>query len=210
MSPRWIRPLPAIALAATLATALTACGADDDVQANPGSSGDTAAATSSPSAGATHSAGTKPGGKHTGKAGDRRCHTTDLGISMSGIKGAAGSVYFKVRLRNTSKRSCELHGFGGLSFVDADGKQIGAAAERDSTGGKPKTVTLAPGATAVSRVQQGEAANYPEDKCKPTKATGLRVYPPNETEAKVISYSTDACSIASVSLLQVRPYHLAG
>ncbi|HEX7739539.1 MAG TPA: DUF4232 domain-containing protein [Marmoricola sp.] len=192
-----IRPAITLALGATLAVALTACGSGDDVKGAPAASN------------TATSASTSPAPNQVASSGPQACSTAALNGSMSALSGAAGSMYFKVLLRNTGSATCTIDGFGGLSFVDADGHQIGAAAVRDTTAGRATVVTLDPGDSAASQVQLGEAANYPKASCAPTQSVALKVYPPNQTQSLQIPYKADACSSTAVKLLQVQPYRLS-
>jgi hypothetical protein len=47
------------------------------------------------------------------------------------------------------------------------------------------------------------AGNYPAATCNPAPASSLLVYPPNQTVAASVSYSTTGCSSTSVTLLHV-------
>ena len=70
-----------------------------------------------------------------------------------------------------------------------------------------RVVTLPKGATAKAVLQITEAGNFPSSACAQTTAAGLRVYPPNQTAAKIVPFPFGACSrsgpvylhIASVS-----------
>jgi len=107
--------------------------------------------------------------------------------------GAAGSVYYRLGLTNLSGHACTLAGYPGVSAVDLRGRQLGSVASRNPA--KPKRVlTLARGATAVSVLQIAQALNYPRSVCRPTTAAGLRVYPPNQTVAKLVPFPFLACA----------------
>ncbi|MFJ6002966.1 DUF4232 domain-containing protein [Arthrobacter sp. NPDC092385] len=114
--------------------------------------------------------------------------------------GAAGSVYRSLVLTNASDRECTVQGFPGVSFVDASGTQIGAAADRD--GSAAALVTLAPGASATATLRQVNAQNYGAD-CELTPSAGLRVYPPGSTDSLVLPQEIPACSAASIVLMTV-------
>jgi hypothetical protein len=47
------------------------------------------------------------------------------------------------------------------------------------------------------------AGNFPESACGRVRAAGVRVYPPNQTQAKVIPFPFDACSRAGPVVLGV-------
>jgi Domain of unknown function (DUF4232) len=134
-----------------------------------------------------------------------QCRLSDLRVSLGYGGGAAGSRFYLVRLTNVSSLPCRTGGFVGLSLVSSPrGNPIGAAADRTS-GGKLEELVLKPGDRATATVQEGTAQNYPKARCKPTPATGFRIYPPNETHSAFVRNATTACSAATVHLLTVRP-----
>jgi hypothetical protein len=121
--------------------------------------------------------------------------------------GGAGSSYYPLNFTNTSKTTCAMYGFPGVSFdisVSAAGKQIGVAANRSNAFAKV-TVTLAPGATAHAWLRVAVAQNYPTATCQPVTATWLRVYPPGETVAGYVGHSFSACGSSSAPLLTILP-----
>ncbi|MDX6568146.1 MAG: hypothetical protein QOH15_724, partial [Gaiellales bacterium] len=92
---------------------------------------------------------------------------------------------------------CTLRGFPGVSsFNAANGRQIGSPARR--LPGAVKTVVLAPRASASAVYGQAEALNYPKARCHPVPASGLRVYPPNQTHAHLLISKHLACSATGV------------
>ena len=113
------------------------------------------AASAAASSGAT-GAGSSPGvSKATAvSSGTPACKSADLQASLGAGAGAGMSQnHTGLQLRNVGSAACTLYGYPGVSWVaGADGHQVGAGAVRepDVTGGSGKTVTLAPGALAVS------------------------------------------------------------
>lgn len=93
-----------------------------------------------------------------------------------------------------------MSGYPGVSYVDAAGGQIGAPAERDGTAAV--AVTLTPGASASTTLQQTHAENYGTG-CGITRAAGVRVYPPGATDSLVLPQEITACSASSIVLMQV-------
>ncbi|MFF7679036.1 DUF4232 domain-containing protein [Actinacidiphila glaucinigra] len=117
--------------------------------------------TASPATGATGSTGTPgtsgttttvsggSGGTGATAAGTDRCHTADLRAAIGPNNPGAGQENFPVVLTNRSSRTCTVHGFPGLAFVNSAGQQVTVDPERD-TGLPKRRVTLAPGASAWS------------------------------------------------------------
>lgn len=136
-------------------------------------------------------------------SGPPGCATTALSVSLGTGSGAAGSVYYPIVFTNRSSSACTLYGYPGVSFIAADGSQIGAAATRDPTYA-PRLVTLAPGRSAHAELRVVDAHNYPQSTCKPVTASRLKVYPPDQTAATHVSISATACSNPSVPILSVQ------
>ncbi|WP_104117670.1 DUF4232 domain-containing protein [Arthrobacter sp. B1805] len=160
----------------------------------------------SPSVSAGPTAGTtpspSPGPSSPAPAAGAPCTAAQLAGSVENQPGggAAGSVYRTLVLTNTSDQECAVEGYPGVSFVDAAGTQIGAAADRD--GSASARVSLAPGTSATATLQQTNAQNYGED-CGLTPAAGLRVYPPGATDSLVLPQEIPACSATSIVLMTV-------
>lgn len=143
-------------------------------------------AASGQQAGASSPASTAPSG----------CGTRDLSLHLGQAGGAAGSVYEPIIFTNKGANTCTLTGYPGVSFLaSASGPQVGAAATRN-TQHAATTVSLAPGATASAMLQVANEGNYPAATCKPTTVTGLRVYPPGQTQPAYIGFTQPkkACS----------------
>ncbi|ONI90473.1 hypothetical protein ALI22I_12100 [Saccharothrix sp. ALI-22-I] len=108
------------------------------------------------------------------------CQSVDLDIRFGRVEGAAGTVYREVVLTNRGLRTCVLRGYPGVSYVDADGNQVGAAAVR--AGERGTLLTLPHGAAAVSDVGFAQIDNFDPDVCDKTPVWGVRVFPPDATE----------------------------
>ena len=116
--------------------------------------------------------------------------------------GTAGSVYYKLKLTNLSGRRCALRGYPGVSAVGLTGRQLGSAATRN-THTSVRTVVLAPAGTASAVLQINDVGVFTSSLCRPVTAAGLRVYPPNATEAKLIPFPFRACSRSGRAYLHV-------
>ncbi|CAM5679494.1 DUF4232 domain-containing protein [Streptomyces griseorubiginosus] len=151
-----------VAGAALLLGTLTACGSGGDSGASsaqtlsgtaaPATGGATtgsaiASVTASASApGTTAGKTTLTVGEPSSAASKSRCHTSELRASVGRNDPGAGQENFPIVLTNTSSRTCTVHGYPGVAFLDASGKQLGPDPVRGW--GTPKTVTLAPGRSA--------------------------------------------------------------
>ena len=138
------------------------------------------------------------------------CATSGLVVWLNNQPGgaAAGSTYYELEFTNLSGRACTLRGYPGVSAVDLRLRQLGRAAGRNPTHAL-STVTLAPGGSAVSVLQIADAYNYPAATCHRTTAAGLRVYPPNQTQAKIVPFPFLACSRSGPTYLHVAPVRRA-
>jgi hypothetical protein len=115
-------------------------------------------------------------------------------VNTSQGGAAAGSTYYPLNLTNTSKTSCYLFGYPGVSFVTGpSGSQIGEPASR-SPAVAPRTVILTAGGTAHVTVQVVDALNYSKSDCKPVTAHWLKVFPPGQFTALYIKFTATTCS----------------
>jgi Protein of unknown function (DUF4232) len=183
---------PALAAAALVcAAAVAGCASSGSSQ--PGASGSTAA--TSPSA--ASSSGNTPAVASPSSpavAGPAACPTSSLQVKQGVAQGYAGGVYVVIDFTNTSDRTCTLFGYPGVSLVSGPPYvQIGLAAKRSTSTAK-KVVTLTPGATGNALLQIVDALNYPSASCGPTRATALRVYPPNQTEPVYLPNTANGCT----------------
>ncbi|QFZ16511.1 DUF4232 domain-containing protein [Saccharothrix syringae] len=107
------------------------------------------------------------------------CASVDLNIAFGRVEGAAGTTYREVVLTNRALAGCVLRGWPGVSYVDAAGNQVGAAAVRLGEPGSP--LTLPNGASAISDVGFAAVDNFDPATCRKTPVWGVRVYPPDNT-----------------------------
>jgi hypothetical protein len=152
------------------------------------------AATGRPLAGAAHSAAASQQG---------RCAASRLVVWLdTSGNGAAGSVYYALKLTNLSQRPCTLGGYPGVSAVSLGARQLGSAGGRNRQTAS-HAVTLAAGATASAILQITQAANYPASACGQVTAAGLRVFPPGSRSAKLVPFPFRACSKSGPVILHV-------
>ncbi|KJE23881.1 Protein of unknown function (DUF4232) [Frankia torreyi] len=157
-------------------------------------------------AGAAASASRTPAGSVTAPAGGL-CPTARLAVRSADGEGAAGSTYEHLVLTNAGTTSCVLRGFPGVSYLDAAGRQVGAAAVRSGPAGQ--VVRLAPGASAratLRTVHPGiqEGCDEPAQR---TPVAALRIFPPANTTALRLALSdVSACSSPAVQQLSVTAF----
>ena len=132
------------------------------------------------------------------------CATSGLDVWLNTQgSGASGKTFYFLEFTNLSGRSCHLFGYPGVFGVTLSGTQIGSAAARYSN--NPHTVTLANGATTHALVGVVNAGVIPPAQCHPVTAAGLRVYPPNQTQSRVVPYPVPACSTSGPIYLLAGP-----
>jgi hypothetical protein len=133
-----------------------------------------------------------------------KCATSDLRIWV-GVPGdgAAGTTAYQLELSNISHRTCTLFGFPGVSAVAPGGNQLGRAAARDHAD-VTRLVTLRRGATAHVFLLIVDVAFFSPSACHPANAIGLRVYPPGDRTATVVSFPFGACTKKGPNVLTVR------
>jgi hypothetical protein len=104
-------------------------------------------------------------------------------------------VFRPLLLTNIGKRTCELVGYPGVSYVAGDdGHQVGPAAEMD--GPRNPQVNLAPGKAASAQLRMPNVRNFDEAACKPVAVRGVRVYPPGDTASLFVPFDGgEGCSI---------------
>jgi Domain of unknown function (DUF4232) len=131
------------------------------------------------------------------------CKTPGLALRINGHDADAGHIFYTLTFVNRAGHACTLTGYPGVSAVDSRGHQLGIAASR--TRSVVHRVTLRSGAAAFAVLRVAVAGNYPRATCRPAPAAGVRVYPPNETAAKVVHVRFTSCSRALPVYLSVKP-----
>jgi len=122
--------------------------------------------------------------------------------------GAAGTIYYPLEFTNFSRHTCYLRGFPGVSAIDRNGKQLGSPARWETSApfGLPRTVILAPGATAHAMFAYHDAAIFTSPGCHAVSiASELRVYPPNEHTATHALFGFQVCAHPGPVYLSVGP-----
>jgi uncharacterized protein DUF4232 len=196
-------------ICAVLAGTGAVAGCASSGSSQPGASGSSAAASPTASATAPGSSSTPAvaSPSSAAAAGPPACPTSSLRVKQGVSQGYAGGVYEVIDFTNTSGSPCSLFGYPGVSLVSGPPyTQIGLAAKRSTTT-PGKLITLAPGATANALLQIVDALNYPSASCSPAKATALKIYPPNQTEAVYLPNTSSGCTkpVQIMYIAAVRP-----
>lgn len=134
------------------------------------------------------------------------CATSNLIVWLpNGIgNGAAGSVFYKLRITNGGTAACTLSGFPKVSAINLKGQPIGKPAAKEA-GQKAGTVKLAKGGSASFQLRIVNPGNFSPADCHPTRAAGLRVSPPGGGGAKVVPLPFETCAKPTQPVLAVGP-----
>ena len=125
------------------------------------------------------------------------CRTAQLRASLGGQNAGAGSIYTTIVLRNSSRQTCTVAGYPGISLVDGGHRQIGRPAQWDA--GMIQSIVLRPGAVASTTVRSLNPGTGTSDCLPPSVA--LRIYPPNARTALLVPVRLSEC----LGTLNVKP-----
>ncbi|MCC9067693.1 DUF4232 domain-containing protein [Arthrobacter cryoconiti] len=189
------------AVALGLVLALSGCGAS--TPKTPTSVDTTASAAATSSAAKTTSAAPSPTPTPAAPAAPALCTAASLAGSIdSSGGGAAGHVYMKLIVKNTSTAACILDGYPGVSMVKAGtDTPLGAPAVRDAQAPSTGPITLTPGQSSAAVLAYTQSGNY--QNCMHVSADAIMVYPPSATDKLEIAHPLDACSNVDINLLSI-------
>jgi len=119
-----------------------------------------------------------------------RCALASLRVSLgAGARVTPATTRYPLNFTNVSRAPCTLAGYPEVTIYRGDGVQVGAAAGRDrSVAARP--VLLAPGQTAHANLD----ISVPAARCRPARATGLRVVAPGQAAARYLRRPLTACT----------------
>ncbi|MEU8472296.1 DUF4232 domain-containing protein [Streptomyces sp. NPDC029006] len=210
----------ALACCAALAAVLTGCtsdgpgGAAGSGPATNGTGQPSAATgqgsgnggTTGPTDGTTPTTPTASAGTGTAPASaaprGSRCHSSELRASIGPDHPGAGQENFSVVLTNGSRRTCTVHGFPGIAFVDSAGDAVTPNPER--TGGQDTlVVTLAPGKSAWAALS---FTNPAATRVTTVTPAAVLVTPPDETASLRVRWTgREVSNTGKASVPQVSP-----
>jgi len=122
------------------------------------------------------------------------CETPGLVIWLdTNGNAAAGTAFFKLHFTNLSGHACTLNGFPFLFAVNLKGHQVGRRAVFRRPA--PRLVRIPNGKTATAVLGIVDTGVFPPSACRPVTAAGLRVFPPNQTRAKLVPFPFSTCSL---------------
>ena len=131
------------------------------------------------------------------------CTTSDLAVwvNLEQADAAAGTGYYPLEFTNTSHHACGTGGYPGVSATGANGRQLGDAAGRNPIY-RARSVTIPAGGTAHVLFSWG-SAEVSTSGCKPTTASLIKVYAPNQTKSTLGFFSLLSCSLPHHTYLHV-------
>jgi uncharacterized protein DUF4232 len=134
------------------------------------------------------------------------CASTNLVVWLPNGQGsgAAGSVFYKLRITNGGAVACTLKGFPQVRAVNLKGQPIGNPAAKEA-GQKAGAVKLAPGGSASFQLRVVNPGNFSPADCHPTTAAGLRVAPPGGGGSKAVPLPFETCAKPTQPVLSVGP-----
>lgn len=133
----------------------------------------------------------------------RTCARANLKFRVSQGSGAAGTFTYLLRFTNTSRRTCYLYGFPGVTAVNRHGRQLGSPAAW-VPGAPLRPVVLRRGWTGHAVLRITDAAFFPHRLCRPVEARGLRVIPPSRVSPGFVRLRFLACSRAGTVYMRVQ------
>jgi hypothetical protein len=120
------------------------------------------------------------------------CVTSSLRLQAVAGGAAAGTDYISLVVTNIGSSPCTLLGYPGASFLDSHGRQVGLPAKRDRTS-PPHRVVVKPGEKAHAVLSYPNPGVYASG-CGGTDTTGVRFYPPDQTESLEARVDANVCT----------------
>ena len=124
-----------------------------------------------------------------------RCAAGDLAVwvNYGAASGAAGTFYYPLEFTNHTDHTCRTWGWPGVSATNANEHQLGDAAQRLHYF-TPSWVNIGAGGTAHALLAYGNA-EVQTSGCKPTDASLIKVYAPNQRTADLGFFSLPVCTV---------------
>jgi Protein of unknown function (DUF4232) len=122
-------------------------------------------------------------------------------VDANQSSGAAGTIAYALEFTNISGHACRTSGYPGVSALGANNKQLGDAAGRNPVF-PAKTVTIPAGGTAHADLFWSDAEVFTSG-CKPTTASLIKVYPPNQRGSRLGFFDLQACTLTHHTYLHV-------
>ena len=141
---------------------------------------------------ATSAASAAPGSAPASAAPACSTATLSVWVNLSAGSVAAGTTAWPLDFTNTGSRACTLDGYPGASATNANGGQLGRAADRWPIF-KASKVTIPAGGTAHAYLFWLQVLNFISSGCDLGTASLLKVYPPGQRSAADAFFSMQVC-----------------
>lgn len=199
--------LPLVVLPLMMLAAACSSSASPSATSTPASVTVTATATATATATGTTTVTATPSlsGVTSPAVSAPTCRTNELSVRLGDGEGAAGTSYRPIVFTNHGSGSCTLSGYPGVAFVaPATGRQEGSAALHNPQ--QPvRTIVIAPASSASALLGVANYQNYPQQQCLSHPVSGLRIYPPGNTEAAYLRFETASAACST----QVEQLHVS-
>jgi hypothetical protein len=131
------------------------------------------------------------------------CTSANLAVWISPdlADGAAGTIYYPLDFTNISNHTCFLVGWPGVSAVNGNLKQLGAAALRDSFIPR-RFVDVAPGGTAHATLLYEDAVVF-NPGCGRVTASFLNVFPPDQRGSRIAFFDNPVCTVKNHTYMRI-------
>jgi hypothetical protein len=200
---RWGVPLlaaAAVLVAVAVPAVVIGRNSNSATPAQRSSGAPTPAPTTASAPAPTSSGTSSPSSTTSITSGSVACLTSQLSLTPGLTNGAAGSLYTSFAFTNTAGTPCSMRGFPGVSLLNDAGAIVGQPATRDGSAGP--SVRLGPGQRAQFILRVGTATRTG---CNvPIPSSQIEVYPPEQTFALRIPFSTASCSVSVQSVIAAR------
>jgi hypothetical protein len=132
-----------------------------------------------------------------------QCSAADTHVWLAlSPNGAAGTIYYPVEFTNLGSTACTLSGYPGVAAINSTDHKLGHAAVRLPATAHTITLKAHQTAHALLGIEETGAVG-----CHAVTASGLQVYPPNQTVRQVVSsFTFSACAHA----VYLRVYPVTG
>ena len=136
-----------------------------------------------------------------------RCHTAGLSLSLVGVDAGAGNLVGTFRFTNTLDVACTFFGYAGAQLLDAANNPLPTTVVRGggyfSSNPPPKTVSVAPHASALVRIHWEQVPVGNETTCSMARA--IAITPPDEYVPLINPGQIRACGGGHLDVTPVLP-----
>ena len=153
----------------------------------------------------THALASTPAGATSPARVVPACRATQLTAWQAiPFDGAAGSFYYELEFSNVSRTTCRSSGSPEWPRLTP---RTGSRPPRDPGGWSQRTSGAGARSDGARGPETHRRRGVPHARVPPDHRRRLQIFPPNTSQASIISESLRVCSSRAVSYLSVRPVH---